>query len=209
MFLNIRPFYLCRLSKKGFAVSIVFGYFAKNGHALAKVFAVFDGAVDIFGQLNQKQCAFFDGVYDFANDNTAERVSLNIQVNRHLLRDDFYVELGVGIASLFPKFFTYVNYLDLPEISSLEDDMGVNSAAPGKVECPGTFFIVIVGNCKGYAVIFDGLDLSIIGKILASYDEAVRMVRFHFIFRLMGPNEIPDCCNNKKSITIQNNHEMM
>ena len=155
-------------------MSIVFGYFAKNGHALAKVFAVFDGAVDIFGQPNQKQCAFFDGVYDFANDNTAERVSLNIQVNRHLLRDDFYVELGVGIASLFPNPFAYVNYLDLPECPCLEDDMGVNSAASGKVECPRNLFTMKVGNHECYTVVFYGLDLGVVSKILASYNESVR-----------------------------------
>ena len=65
-------------------------------------------------------------------------------------------------------------YLDLPEYSCLEDDMGVNSAAPGKVECPRNLFTMEVGNHESYTIVFYGFDLGIIGKILASYDESVR-----------------------------------
>ena len=174
MFFNIRLFYLRRLSRECFAVAIVFGYFAKNGHPFAKFFAVFDDAVDILCQPNQEKCAFFDGVYNFPYDNTTERVVLNIQVYRHLLRDDFYVELGVGIASLFPNPFAYVNYLDLPECPCFEDDMGVNSAASGKVECPRNLFAMKVGNHECYTIVFYGLDLGVVSKILASYNESVR-----------------------------------
>ena len=83
--------FLCGFGGERFVDTIIFGYFAKNSHAFAEFFAVFDGAVDIFCQPNQKQSAPFDDIYNLTNDYTAERMSLNIQVNRHLLRDDFYV----------------------------------------------------------------------------------------------------------------------
>ena len=166
-------FAIC-FGRECFVVAIIFGYFAKNSHPFAKFFAVPDGAVDILCQPNQEKCAFFDGVYNFTYNDTAERVGLNIQVNRHLLRDDFYVELGVGIASLFPNPFAYVNYLNLPEFSCLKYDMGVNSAASGKVECPRNLFTMKVGNHECYTVVFYGLYLGVVGKILASYNESVR-----------------------------------
>lgn len=165
--------WLCRLSHERFANTIIFGYFAKDGHAFAKVFAVFDGAVDIFCQPNQKQSAPFDDIYNLTDDNTAERMSLNIQVNRHLLRDDFYVEFGVGVIAFFPNSLADMHYLNLPECSCLEDDMGVNSAASGKVECPGNLFTMKVGNHESYTVVFYGFYLGIVGKVLTSYDESV------------------------------------
>ena len=166
-------FAMC-FGRECFVVAIILGYFAKNSHPFAKFFAVLDGAVDILCQPNQEKRTPFDDIYNFTKNDTAGRVVLNIQVNRHLLRDDFYVELGVGIASLFPNPFAYVNYLDLPECPCLEDDMGVNSAASGKVECPRNLFTMKVGNHECYTVVFYGLDLGVVSKILASYNESVR-----------------------------------